>query len=86
MLKGRTHFYEFIRDDEETTVTIEYKFSRYYPATGPSWNDPGSPAEGGEIEDWEVDGGKVTLTDAEAERAQAEIYALPIEEEAPDAE
>ena len=76
MIHGRTHLYEFTRDDG-SVVVIEYKRAPYYPGHGPSWNDPGCPPEGGEIEEWEADNGDVTLTDAEAERAEREIYDLP---------
>lgn len=37
--------------DEPVELELEYSVTRYYPATGPSWNDPGSPAEGGDIVD-----------------------------------
>ena len=33
--------------------------------------------EGGDIAEWEVDGGTIILTGDEAERAEREIYALP---------
>ena len=77
MIYGRTHLHEFTRDDD-STVLIEFKRTPYFGATGPSWNDPGSPAEGGDVEEWEVEDG-VTLTDAEAERAQDELNALPFD-------
>ena len=76
MIYGKTNLHEFTRDDG-SVVVIEYKRSPYYGGSGPSWNDPGEPPSGGEITDWEVDNGTVTLTEAEAERAEAEIYKLP---------
>ena len=76
MLHGRTHLHEFTRDDGSVAV-IEYKLSPYYGGSGPTWNDPGSPPEGGEITDWEIDGGATRLSDAEAERAEHEIYNIP---------
>ena len=71
------HYHDFERDDG-SVIVIKYRRSRYYPASGPSWNDPGCPAEGGTIED--LDCGPVTLTDAELDRAEAEIYATPVDD------
>lgn len=82
ILFGRTYWYEFTRDDG-AEVSINYKLAPYFSGYGPSWDDPGCPPEGGEIEDWIIyaegggEGGQITLTDAEASRAEAEIYALP---------
>ena len=75
MLYGRTHLHEFTRDDG-TEVVIEYKRDPYFPAVMPSWNDAGSPAEGGCISAMEVDHGAVVMTEAEYDRAETEIYAL----------
>lgn len=85
MIYGRTNTHLFTRDDG-SVVVIEYKLSPYYGGSGPSWNDPGSPPEGGEITDWEVDNGTITLTEAEGERAESEIYALPLDEDWDDAD
>ncbi len=38
------------RDGEEFELEVEADLSPYIPASGPSWNSPGEPAEGGEIE------------------------------------
>lgn len=78
MLHGRTHLYEFTRDDG-TEAVIEYKRTPYDPGCtyGPAENC--YPAEGGGIEDWEVDNGKTVLTEAEALRAQDELDAMPFE-------
>lgn len=40
------------RDDEDLELELEVDFdiSPLIPASGPSWNSPGEPAEGGEIE------------------------------------
>jgi hypothetical protein len=80
MLHGRTHLYEFTRDDG-TEVCIEYKRTPYDPGNtyGPAENC--YPPEGGNVEDWEVDNGKTVLTEAEAERAQDELDALPFEDD-----
>lgn len=79
----RTQLLDFTRDDGSAAV-IEYTRTRYYGAVGPSWNDPGSPAEGGEIEHFaatDADGAAVELTEAETERAEAEIYELSPEDD-----
>lgn len=70
VLFGRTYWHEFTRDDG-SEVSINYKLAPYFPGSFDY------PPEGGEIEDWVVyaDGGQVTLTDAEAERAEREVYA-----------
>ena len=46
------HFIEYTveRDDDDYDLDIEYMITPYYPATGPSFNSPGEPEEGGEIE------------------------------------
>lgn len=76
MIPGPTHLHEFERDNGDIVV-IEYKINPFDP--GVSYGPPEScyPPEGGDIADWEVDGGKVELTEAEAERAEKEIYANP---------
>ncbi|WP_299134549.1 hypothetical protein [uncultured Amaricoccus sp.] len=82
MTKKRPREYRrpFTRDDD-TDAEIIYTLTPYYPAKGPSWNDPGYPAEGENIEDLAAyaDGVEIELTPAEAARAEAEIYALPSE-------
>ena len=45
---SRTTYAEFERPSG-VLVTVEYKRSPYYGMVGPSWDDPGSPAEGGEV-------------------------------------
>lgn len=77
MIHGRTHLHEFKRDDG-SIILIEYKRNPYFGATGPSWNDPGSPAEGGDVAEWEADDG-VTLSAAEEERATDELNAIPFD-------
>lgn len=76
MIHGRTHLYEFTRDDGTISV-IEYKCSPYEP--GYTFGPPEIcyPPEGGELEEWEADNGETVLTDAEAERLETEIMALP---------
>jgi len=75
-MKGPTSLMDFIRDDG-TEALIEYTLSAY---------DAGSyfvPPEGGEIEDTEATSDGVTvikMTDAEWERAEAEILAQPTPE------
>lgn len=44
----RTWLHDCLRDDG-SDVTVEYERETYYPAVGPSWYDPGSPAEGGNV-------------------------------------
>ena len=39
---------------EEILADVSFSVSRYYPMRGPSFNSPGEPAEGGEIEDLTV--------------------------------
>lgn len=38
------------RGDEELEVEVEADVSPLIPARGPSWDSPGEPAEGGEVE------------------------------------
>lgn len=38
------------RAGEDFELEVEADLSPYIPASGPSWNSPGEPAEGGEIE------------------------------------
>lgn len=83
MIYGHTQLHEFIRDDG-TIVVIEYKRSRYDPGVSSGPPEICYPPEGGAIEDWEVDNGKVTLTDAEAARAEEEIYETPWGDDGPD--
>lgn len=62
--------------DDETEVTVAYTTTPIIPASGPSWNDPGSPAEGGEVELHDItdsEGDPVKCTDAELERFEREI-------------
>jgi hypothetical protein len=56
------------RDGEEFELEVEAEMSPFIPARGPSWDSPGEPAEGGEIEVLSVkyQGNEVaTLTEAE---------------------
>lgn len=66
-----TLFAEFTRPNGEL-VTVEYGRSRFYSATGPSWNDPGSPSEGGEAEiikaHTEADGWNAKWSDEEDQK------------------
>lgn len=78
MRKRRTYLYGFIRDDG-SDVDVTFTLTPYYPATGPTLAGPGSPAEEATIDDLNVYacGEEIDLTDAEYERLEAEIYALP---------
>lgn len=42
------------RGEEDLEIEVFYTAAPIIPMSGPSWNDPGSPAEGGEIEIEEV--------------------------------
>lgn len=79
-------FSETLCMDDGTEVTVEFTQGQYYPATGPSWDDPGSPAEGGEIEIVGVSTvvGPVKPTDAEMQRFYDELYAMPVHVHEPD--
>lgn len=46
--------FEFDGETLAVELSVEFTLGRYYAAIGPSWNDPGSPAEGGQIEELEV--------------------------------
>jgi hypothetical protein len=72
-MSARTHTMLFERDDE-TEVVIKYRLNPYDPGvlSGPA--EQCYPPEGGDIADWEVDGGG-ELTEAEIERMVREIYA-----------
>ena len=39
-----------LRGDEELEIEVDFDISPLIPASGPSFNSPGEPAEGGEIE------------------------------------
>lgn len=71
-----TLHYTLTRDDAEIELEVEYTVADYHAATGPSWNDPGSPAEGGEIEELTIthDGEPFALTDAEELKLEEHIY------------
>lgn len=60
------------RGEEEIEVLAEYDRSRFYPATGPSWDSPGDPEEGGEPGNLQtyLDGKRFELTGKE----RIEIY------------
>lgn len=64
------------RDGTEIELDIEYAVADYFPARGPSWDSPGDPAEGGEIETLEatLDGKPFTLTAEEQEAIEVWIY------------
>lgn len=42
------------RDGEDIELAVEFDATPYIPATGPTFNSPGEPPEGGEIEILEV--------------------------------
>lgn len=71
-----TTSFTLTRGEEEIELDVEYTVSQFYGATGPSWNDPGSPAEGGEIEELTVtrDGAAFILTADEVALLEAQIY------------
>ena len=80
---GRTSLLEFERDDG-SEVLIEYQLSPYDPGVSCGPAESCYPPEGGEIEASEVtsDGvTPITMTDAEWERAEKEIYAQPISQD-----
>lgn len=64
------------RGDETFVLDVEYEVAPLIPASGPSWDDPGSPEEGGEIEslDVTINGEKFELTAKEIEALEAHIY------------
>ena len=49
MAKGSKTVY-LTRGDEDIELEVEFDMSPIIPARGPSWDSPGEPAEGGEIE------------------------------------
>lgn len=55
------------RDGEELELEVECDVSPFIPARGPSWDSPGEPAEGGEIEVEKItrDGVPILLSDEE---------------------
>jgi hypothetical protein len=68
--------YTVTRDDEEIDVEVEYTVAPYVPESGPSWNSPGEPAEGGEIEELTVtrNGMAFILTPDETAALEAHVY------------
>lgn len=72
-------FSERLHRDDGTEVVVEFTQGPYYPATGPSWDDPGSPAEGGEIAIVDVyfNGETIEVTEAERQRFYDELYRMP---------
>lgn len=78
----RTFFHDFKRDDG-TDVTVEYGFQGGSPTTySPMYGaDGGDAAEASIVKAFD-DSGDVALTDAEVERAEAEI--LETHEDEPD--
>lgn len=80
-------FFETLQLDDGTEVTVKFTQGQYYPATMPSWDDPGSPAEGGEIEIVDIfgdDGVTIDVTDATRERFYDQLYRMPPHEYEPD--
>lgn len=80
-------FFETLQLDDGTEVTVKFTQGRYYPATMPSWNDPGSPAEGGEIEIvgfFDMDGKSIEVSDAERQGFLDELYRMEPHEHEPD--
>lgn len=68
--------YTLTRDGEEIEVEVEYSVAPICAAVMPSMNDPGAPAEGGEIEDLIVtrDGAPFPLTAGEGADLEMHIY------------
>lgn len=69
--------YTLVRDDDEIELEIAYSVAPLIPARGPSWDSPGEPADGGEIEDMFIagpDGSEFTVTAAELEKIERHVY------------
>lgn len=68
--------YTLTRGDDEFDLTIEYSVARYYPAQTYGPPEHCSPAEGGEIEEFEatLDGEPFALTAEEQAAIEAHIY------------
>lgn len=64
------------RGDDTLTLDVEYEVAPLIPASGPSWDDSGSPEEGGEIESLDVYLGdqKFELTKDEMDALEQRIY------------
>jgi hypothetical protein len=80
-------FFETLQLDDGTEVTVKFTQGPVYPAIRPTWDDPGSPAEGGEIEIIDIFGGdgvSVAVSDATRERFYDELYRMPPHEQEPD--
>jgi len=79
-------FTEHMQRDDGTDVVVEFTQSQYHPATGPSWDSPCEPAEGGEIEILAVYemGAEVWVTAQELDRFYDELYSLPPRRHEPD--
>ncbi len=62
------------RGEDEIELAVIYDVTPFIPATGPTYDCGGQPAEGGEIEIISVrsNGAKFTLTEAEEEALFAE--------------
>lgn len=60
--------YELERGDDLIELELEYEVAPIDPGCGPSWNSPGEPPSGGEVEELSVtlNGEPFELTDAEA--------------------
>lgn len=80
MMRGPTSLMEFVRDDGSEAL-IEYTLSAFDPGVTSGPMESCYPPEGGDIEDSEATSDGVTvieMTDAEWERAHAEIEAQPV--------
>ncbi len=68
--------YTITRGDIDIDIMVEYKITDLIPAVGPSWNDPGAPAEGGEITSLiaTLDGELFPLTDEEERKIEDHIH------------
>lgn len=63
-------------EDDEIHVTLHYDVAHYHSAVMPSLNDPGCPAEGGEVTELRCSRGdeEFPLTEAEKQAAELHIY------------
>lgn len=64
------------RGDFDFEIEVEYSVAPLIGAVMPSWNDPGTPAEGGEVTSLEafLDGEAFPLTDEEERAIEAVIF------------
>lgn len=68
--------YTLARGDQTVILDVVYDVADRIPASGPSWNDPGSPEEGGEITELKIqfEGVDFTMTQSELDALEQHIY------------